>query len=229
MQLNQNRAGIIMGMQDAVFDSDARLTPLEERRLIKAARGGCPVSSRRLIETHQDRLHAFVWRMIRDRHDAEEVCQDAFLRAFQALDSFNDQYRFSTWLFTIAYRLCLNTLRRRKDYSGDVDFNRIGEADDHAGGEQDAAIAVANSEEARVMREEIWTAVDGLSGPQKATVLLFYREGMNCQEIGDVLEMPAATVKSHLHRARARLKETLSAKLAGGWTQVRFGEMAANG
>lgn len=229
MQPPKPAIGIIPYMGDAAVESDCRLTPLEERRLIKSAQKGCAVSSRRLIDAHQDRLFAFIWRMIRDTHDAEEVCQDAFLRAFQALDTFNDQYRFSTWLFTIAYRLCLNAMRRRKDYSGDVDFSRMSEDDGRNGVEDDASETIANSEEARLMRDTIWTAVDGLSAPQRATVLLFYRESLNCQEIGEILNMPAATVKSHLHRARSRLKDLLKERLVDGWTALQFDSIAAAG
>src|SRR5205814_133943 len=75
------------------------------------------------------------------------------------------------------------------------------------------------------LKKTIWDAVEHLSAPQRATVMLFYRESMNCQEIGEILNMPAATVKSHLHRARARLKDSLSETMESDWTQVRFGEV----
>jgi len=209
----------------AAEQGEQRLTPFEERQLIDAARGGCAVSSRRLVETHQDRLFAFVWKMTRDSHDAEEVCQDAFLRAFQALDSFDNRFRFSTWLFTIAYRLCLNQMRRRRDLSGDMDFSRV--SDDAADGSDDASESVANREAARVLRQKIWESVNRLSAPQRAAVLLFYRESMDCQEIGEVLNMPAATVKSHLHRARAKLKDLLADRLNDDWMQIRFDGVSA--
>jgi RNA polymerase sigma-70 factor (ECF subfamily) len=64
--------------------------------------------------------------------------------------------------------------------------------------------------------------VDRLSVPQKTAVLLFYREGKSCEQIGQVLEMPAVTVKSHLHRARARLRKTLSAELVDDWMAIDF-------
>ena len=99
-----------------------RLTKRMERRLVSNARQGCEESARKLVDSHKDRLHAFVWRILRDNDEADEVCQDAFLRAFSSLDSFSTQYRFSTWLFTIGYRLCLNRLRRRKEMTGEVDF-----------------------------------------------------------------------------------------------------------
>lgn len=204
-------------------EHNGRLTPLRERRLIRCAQRGCADSAHALIVAHQDRLHAFVWRMIRSDHDAEEICQDAFLRAFQALGKFDFNYRFSTWLFTIAYRLCLNALRRRKDYSGDVDFTTLG-TDGRAEASEDVDRAVANSDEARRLKKVIWDSVDQLTPPQRAAVLLFYRESLSCQRIGEILDMPAATVKSHLHRARNRLKGLLERELVEDWSQVRFSE-----
>ncbi|MEE8170452.1 MAG: sigma-70 family RNA polymerase sigma factor, partial [Phycisphaerae bacterium] len=175
--------------------AEGRLTALEEQRLIKAAQEGCADGARRLVETHQDRLHGFVWRMIRDEHDAEEICQDAFLRAFAALGTFDVKYRFSTWLFTIAYRLCLNVIRRRREYVGDVDFDRFSGRSESS----DVADAVANTEAAKLLRNSIWEAADRLSPPQRATVLLCYRETLKCQDIGTVVEMPAPTVTRQLH------------------------------
>lgn len=205
---------------------NGRLTQLEERRLIERAQRGCETSAHRLIHAHQDRLHAFVWRMVRRDHDAEEICQDAFLRAFQALDKFDFTYRFSTWLFTIGYRLCLNTMRRRKDYSGEMDFSVL-PGDGRAEPEADISDQIANSDEAKRLKKVIWDSVENLTPPQRAAVLLFYRESLSCQEIGDILEMPAATVKSHLHRARTRLKGMLEKQLVEDWSAVKFGDVSA--
>ena len=177
----------------------------QEQLLVARARANDQAALRALIDAHKDRLYAFIRRMLRDHHDAEEVCQEAFLKAFAALDSFSSTYRFSTWLFTIAYRVCLNTLRRRRALTGEVDFASLprgGESDDDE---------VAESEEAARLRGLVWDAVDNLSPAQRATVLLFYRHEQSCHQIAQVLQVPVATVKSHLHRARARLRESLSA------------------
>jgi len=206
--------------------SNGGLAALEERRLIQQAQRGCKASAHALVRAHQDRLHAFVWRMVRNGHDAEEICQETFLRAFGALGGFDFAYRFSTWLFTIGYRLCLNSMRRRKDLSGDVDFTAFA-SDGKNEATVSAADEVANSEEARRLREVIWNSVDQLTPQQRATVLLFYRESMGCQEIGQILGMPAATVKSHLHRARHRLKEMLSEHLTEDWSLVRMDALGA--
>ena len=187
-----------------------------EKRLIGRAQRGSPEAMRALIDQHKDRLFAFVLRTLRNHHDAEEVCQEAFLKAFRSLDSFDSQYRFSTWLFTIGYRLCLNLIRRRKDLSGDVDLAAL------------APVAApvdessAQSEEARRLKSVVWDAVDHLSTAQRATVVLFYRQELGCAEIAEILSLPVATVKSHLHRARARLKETLEPVVSEDFSRLRI-------
>jgi RNA polymerase sigma-70 factor (ECF subfamily) len=191
----------------------SRLSKATEKRLITRARKGEEEASRELIEAHKDRLFAFVWRIIRRQDEAEEICQETFLRAFSSLDSFSSKYRFSTWLFTIGYRLCLNHIRRKKSLTGEMDFTAM-QSD-----EPDASARVAESEEARLLKSKIWEAVDRLSSPQKAAVMLFYREGMSCEEIAQSLDMPMATVKSHLHRARGRLRDSLGG-LVKDWSQL---------
>jgi len=182
----------------------AKLTRRAEKRLVSQARMGCEDSSRQLVEAHRDRLFAFVWRILRDYHESEEICQDAFLRAFNSLDSFSADYRFSTWLFTIAYRLCLNHIRRKKSVTGEIDFTTL------ASNQPSVVDRVAETEEARRLKDEIWNAVDELSVPQRAAVLLFYREGLSCEAIAKTLGIPTATAKSHLHRARGKLRESLA-------------------
>ncbi|MEE9295376.1 MAG: RNA polymerase sigma factor [Phycisphaerae bacterium] len=181
-------------------DADERRA---EKRLVSRARRGDSDAMRELIDLHKDRLFAFVRRMIRNPHDAEEIVQDALLKAFVSLDSFKTEYRYSTWLFTIAYRLCLNALRKKQALTGEVDFGMIAHADPGAG------YVVAQSDAARHLKTVVWRAVERLSPPQRATVLMFYQHGQGCQDIAQVLELPVATVKSHLHRARARLRELL--------------------
>jgi len=203
-------------MREEAVPREVCMTREEELKLIRRARQGRPEAFRQLVDAYKDRLFAFVWRMVRSHHETEDICQNAFVRAYESLDSYSPNYAFSTWLFTIAYRLCLNGLRRKKALSGEMDFSRLG------GTEADASAALANSEEARRLRDLIWTAVEKLTPPQRSAVLLFYREGKSCQEIGTVLGIPAVTVKSHLHRARERLRELLDADLVADWMAVRF-------
>lgn len=193
----------------------------DEQRLILRVKRREPEALRRIVDLHKERLFAFVWRVVRHHHDAEEICQEAFLKAFASIDSFRPEFRFSTWLFTIAYRLCLNALRRKRAFAGDVDFSVL------PGNGDSVEAATAQSEEARRLKSIIWGSVDRLSPQQRATVLLFYKHEQSCQEIAQILEVPVATVKSHLHRARARLKEMLTPSLAGDSRQLRIlGDLA---
>lgn len=192
-----------MFFRQAETDS-SRLSRRTEKRLIAQARDGNEQAARLLVEAHKDRLFAFVWRILRDHHESEEICQEAFLRAFSSLESFSAEFRFSTWLFTIAYRLCLNHIRRRKSLTGDVDFSEMPSEED------DACERLAESEEARRLKDRIWEAVDQLSVQQRAAVILFYREGQSCEAIAQTLGIPMATAKSHLHRARGRLRDSLA-------------------
>lgn len=180
----------------------------DELRIIARAKRGDADAFRQLVEAYKDRLFAYVYRMLRNHHEAEDVCQTAFVRAYQSLSSYCKNYAFSTWLFTIAYRLCLNELRKRKPYSGETEFGHIASTDD------ESPDRLAHSEQADRLQNAIWDAVGELSPAQRSAVLLFYREGLSCHEIGRVLGMPGVTVKSHLHRAREKLRQTLSGTAA---------------
>ena len=188
-----------------------------ERQIIDRARGGDRAALRELVDGHRDRLFAFIWRMVHDHHDAEDICQDAFLKAFASLDTFSSEYRFSTWLFTIGYRVCLNRLRRKRAVSSELDFTAI------PGDDRETPSATLESEDAGRFRGMVWSAVERLSPPQRATVLLFYRHELGCQDIARVLQLPLATVKSHLHRARARLRELLEpvTETLQDWSEFR--------
>lgn len=188
----------------------------EELKLIARAQRGSPEAFRLLVDAYKERLFAFVWRMLRDHHETEDITQTAFVKAFQALKQYNAKYAFSTWLFTIAYRLCVNHLRKHRPVPTDLDFAQIGETT------EDVHDAVAQTEDARRLRDAIWKSVEQLSEAQKTAVLLFYREGKSCDAIGRVLDVPAVTVKSHLHRARARLRAALAAELVDETVALEF-------
>lgn len=192
-----------------------RLSRLDEQRLIESVKRGDRDAMRALIEQYQQRLFAFVWRVLPNQQDAEDVCQEALLKAITAIDSFDPTYRFSTWLFTIAYRLALNSLRRRhKQVDAEMDFNAF------EGTAEPAPAEIAESEDARRLKDVVWQAVDRLSSTQRLAVTLFYRESHSCQEIALVMGMPVATVKSHLHRARAKLKDLLEPAFADDWQKL---------
>ncbi len=193
-----------------------KIDVVKERALIKQAQKGDGAAARELVESHQQRLFAFVWRLVRNWHEAEEICQDAFLRAFSNIGKFDDSFRFSTWLFTIGYRLSLNRMRKVVPIAAELDDNRL-PAEPDGGPEH-----VAQTEEGARLKRLVWQAVDQLNESQRAATLLYYREGLSCQEIAEVMDLPTATVKSHLHRGRAKLREMLSEVSEADWQSLRL-------
>ncbi len=180
-----------------------KITKKKEKRLIAKVKLGDTEASRELIELHQERLFAFVWRIVRNTDHAEDVCQETFLRAFSAIENFDTTYRFSTWLFTIGYRIAVNHIKQRSTRQGfDLSNLTISQEDNPP----EKAI---RSEQAEILQNLIWNEVDKLSTPQKAVMMMFYREDLSCQEISESLTIPVATVKSHLHRGRNLLRERL--------------------
>lgn len=175
----------------------------KEKQLIQRTKSGDRVAARELIDLHKNRLFAFIFRMSHNHHDAEEICQEAFLKAFASIDSFSSEYRFSTWLFTIGYRICLNQLRRKRPLTGDLDFSALPLI------ARDSSADSLVSQDVLRLRNAVWSAVDQLSPAQRSAILLFYRHELGCHEISRIMELPLATVKSHLHRARAKLRELM--------------------
>jgi RNA polymerase sigma-70 factor (ECF subfamily) len=184
-------------------DEVMKLSKDQEIGLIARAKRSDETAIRELIELHQQRLFAFIWKIVRNNDDAEDICQETFMRAVGALSDFNEEYRFSTWIFTIGYRLALNVIKHRGNQTG-YDFSNTPRSN-----QVDHVDEVMQSEQAQKIREIIWLEVDDLSASQKATILMFYRQGLSCQEISEALDMPVATVKSHMHRAREKLRERL--------------------
>jgi RNA polymerase sigma-70 factor (ECF subfamily) len=199
------------------------MTRQDETRLIRRAQRGSAEAFRELVDLYKERLFAFVWRILRNHHEAEDVCQATFLKAYESLRSYSEKYAFSTWLFTIGYRVSLNVLRKRRTAVGDVDQLQVRSVEEEAGAE------LASSEEASRLRTVIWEAVDELTPSQKSAVLLFYREGKSCQEIGRVMGMPAVTVKSHLHRARERLRTVFKRELLDEWDGLDLAGVSRSG
>jgi RNA polymerase sigma-70 factor (ECF subfamily) len=172
---------------------------------------GCDACFEELVRRFQSPLLHFLTRRVGSQQDAEDLLQETFLAAFRNLERYRSTWRFSTWLFTIANRLAVSSLRRRRLPSA-----ASGQLVARAGGGDPAA----NAEEAE-MRSTLWDAVQGILEPDAFTaVWLSYVEAMAADEIGRVLGRNANAVRILLHRARARLAERLESTgdLSGGAT-----------
>ena len=181
--------------------SDAAAPPAttpEERSLVERARGGDAEAFRELVERYQDRVYALARRMVGDREEAEEVAQDAFLRAWRALPRFRGEARFSTWLYRITHRRACDaaaSLRSRGRRERDLET---------AGAIADPAPAAGPSG-----GEALERLVASLPEAQRAAITLFYYQDRSLGEVARILDLPEGTVKTHLHRARAALRRAL--------------------
>ncbi len=186
----------------------------EDATLVERTRTGDMQAFGALVAKYQDRMFNMVYRMCGRREDAEELAQEAFLKALEKITQFRSQSSFYTWLFRIAANLVISHRRR----SGRIRFHTLdpsdGEGESQAGvltaqmaarREKSPAAAVASAE-TQLM---VTAALEELDDEMRLVVLLRDGEDMEYAEIADVLNTPVGTVKSRLHRARNELREKL--------------------
>jgi len=153
-----------------------------------------------LVERHQDRAFGLALRIVRSQVDAEDVAQEAFVRAWQALPRFRGDSAFGTWLHRIVARRALDravSLRDRQRREASLE-----DARDLA----DRTASVSRGPEA-ADRLRLERLLGGLSPAQRAAVSLYYYEDQSVEQVASILGLPENTVKTHLSRARAALRE----------------------
>ena len=179
------------------------MTKSNERALIRKAKKGDGDAIAALIRAHQNALYAFMLRMTGKPDVAEDVVQEAFVRVLKNLDRFDTRFRFSTWLFTIAKRLYMNQLQKHCP-SFESEIVEIWQGDHRK--PEVPVIDIEVMENARLAIDE---ALMTLSEQQREIVLLFHQQNWPIADIAEHLDMPEGTIKSHLHRARKRMKKTI--------------------
>lgn len=184
-----------MGVPAATRDSEGAA----DRALVERARGGDTASFRELVERHRDRAYGLALRMLRSPAEAEEVAQDAFVRAWRALPHFRGDAAFGTWLHAIVVRRAIDraaVLRSRK--AREVTYEEAGNLAEPA--------ATDPGVEGAETRRRLDRLLEQLSPVQRAAVALFYDEDRSVEEIARIMGIPENTVKTHLSRARAALR-----------------------
>ena len=172
-----------------------------------------------LVKKYEKQIHAFLWRRVRDYHVAEEITQDAFLKAYDKLGTLRDPNRFSGWLYMIATRCSLAWLAEKSVPMQSLETMNTSEIEALFYTQYMAEQAENLATEKQ--REIVEYLLQKLTESERTVVALHYLSEMSCEEIGDFLEMSPNTVKSRLHRARKRLKkETPVVREALGSFQV---------
>jgi RNA polymerase sigma-70 factor (ECF subfamily) len=170
---------------------------MDETKIISAVLAGDDEAYGRLIERYQAGLVRYCLTITRDEDAAEDIAQEAFIRAYDKLDRYDARFKFSTWLYKIAHNLALKSLRRPPDLPFDEE---LGVAAEDRAAEADAV----EEREAAVRR-----AVAGLSVNYQTVIHLHYWERREYAEIAEIMGVPATTVKTWLYRARQALKDRL--------------------
>jgi len=170
----------------------------DESRLIARAKAGDEAAYEALVEAHQHRVYGLALRIVGRAEDAEEVAQDAFVRAWRALPAFRGEAAFGTWLHRIASRLALDrrarvALRARHEEPVEAPPEVAVEP---AAGPVEAAGALDR-------------LLDNLPAQARAAVVLYYYEDRSVAEVAVALGAPEGTVKTLLSRARATLREAM--------------------
>lgn len=166
-----------------------------EHRLIREAAGGNRESAGELVRAHQQSLYLYLVRMTGNHSHAEDLVQEAFVRALVHLDRFDPRFRFSTWVFTIARRLYLNAAAKRRPAYGSEFIGHSADAREIHSPEDDGAGDVLQS------------ALLELPEVQREIVILFHQQEWKVSFIAAYLGLPEGTVKSHLHRGRRKMRE----------------------
>lgn len=162
-----------------------------------------------LVLKYQYKVQALVGRFVRDQSEAQDVTQEAFIKAYRALGNFRGDSQFYTWLYRIAVNTAKNHLvsRNRRPPASDVDIN---DAEFHAGSE---ALQENDTPDGEFFRSEleqvVFKTMEALPEDLKTAISLRELEGMSYEEIAEVMDCPVGTVRSRIFRAREAINEKI--------------------
>jgi RNA polymerase sigma-70 factor (ECF subfamily) len=180
----------------------------DDRTLVERCRGGDVAAFEPLVEKYRQRVWRLAFNVLRDREEAWDVAQEAFIRAWQALPNFRGQSAFYTWLFRIVMNVAADRARQRAARGRAFGTERVPEEEwerviaDEGGTPDETAARVEE-------RERITKALARLSDDHRTIIMLSDLEGLSYREIAEVLAIPMGTVMSRLHNARKRLRDVL--------------------
>jgi RNA polymerase sigma-70 factor (ECF subfamily) len=190
------------------------LNVLTDQEVVLLARGGQERAYRELVRRYERPIFSLLYRMVRDRELAEDLSQETFVKALNAIESYRPEYKFSSWLFQIANNAALDHLRRRE-----LDTLSL-EGSPHAvtpDAMEATALQIGDRAEnplviveAKELGGEIERAIAQLRPEYRACILLRHVDGRAYEEIAEMLDLPLGTVKTYIHRARNELRRLLA-------------------
>lgn len=185
----------------------------EDSVLIRRAIEGDQRSFRRLRTKYHDAIFNLISRMIRSRAEVEDLTQEAFIKAFASLKSFNEEYAFSTWLYKIATNNCIDHIRKKKLQTFSIDKPIESKDSDYMFELPDSTYEpdreLIDGQRTRMLQE----AIDALPPKYRQVIILRHTEEKEYAEIARQLRLPIGTVKAHIFRARELLYKHLRDKM----------------
>jgi RNA polymerase sigma factor RpoE len=183
----------------------------EESELVRRARTGDLAAYDELVRRYHERVYATVYHMTANHEDANDLTQEAFIKAYQALKSFKGGSSFYTWVYRIAVNKTINFLKQRRNRAqislNDIDFNAEHDPD---------LVALISDKTPRrevslsELQEKLNAAMQKLSEPHRLVVTLHDVQGLSHEEIAEIMDCNIGTVRSRLFYARQQLQAHLS-------------------
>jgi RNA polymerase sigma-70 factor (ECF subfamily) len=197
----------------AKFTTSAAMTR-SDAEIVETVLGGEVERYGELVRRHKSLVTSYCYNRVSHRETAEDLAQETFVRAFQALESLKKHSAFSGWLLSIAHNVCIDYLRNK---SRTVSLEAHGEKDSQG------QIVLENPHERTVVdrvaqgeiRDRILGAIDAMSEEYRVTLMLRHVSGLSCEEIADALGVSLGTVTSRLSRAHKLLREKLAKTVEG--------------
>ncbi len=160
-----------------------------------------------IVDLFKDKIYRHCYRMVGNGHEAEDLAQETFLRAYRNISKYNSEYKFSTWIFRIATNLCIDRLRKKKpDYYLDAEVPGTDGATMYSQLSSEEPLpeeVVTENEEWNELQSEIMK----LPEKYRTAILLKYVEDLSLEEISKIMDIPVPTVKTRIHRGREALKK----------------------
>ena len=187
---------------------------LSDQQVVLMARDGREAAYRELIRRYERPIFALLFRMVRDRELAEDLSQETFIKALNAIESYRPEFKFSSWIFKIANNAAIDHLRRRELDTLSLDGSPHAETPEamqatalQIGARQESPL---DAVEARELGGAIEVAIGRLRPEYRSCILLRHVEGRAYEEIAEMLDLPLGTVKTYIHRARNELRQALA-------------------
>jgi RNA polymerase sigma-70 factor (ECF subfamily) len=194
--------------------SELNATTISDHDLVVLAQKGSEKAYRELLGRYQRPVFSLIYRMVRDREQAEDLAQETFVRVFNNIDRYDPAYKFSSWIFKIATNLTIDWIRRKEVPTVSIDGSRYATSSDDI---EASTITVESDDEnpeelleSRELGSQIEAAIGKLRPEYRQAIVLRHIDDLPYEDIAQIMALPLGTVKTYIHRGRKELQDMLA-------------------